>query len=84
MGKTILIIHMDKRRKDAPPAQEILTRHGCIIKTRLGIHDGVLDKCSDHGLIILELVGERRQIQKLEKELKALSGVKTKSVKIPF
>jgi hypothetical protein len=84
MEKTILIVQMDKRRVAAPKAQRILTEFGCIIKTRLGIHDGVLDKCSNQGLMILELVGKSSEKTGLEKKLKALPGVSTKSVKIPI
>jgi hypothetical protein len=53
-----------------------------MIKTRLGIHDGVLDKCSDTGLIILELAGAKADKSNLNKKLKAISGVKTKLVEI--
>jgi hypothetical protein len=84
MKKTILVVTLDKRRASAPAAQKILTTHGCMIKTRIGIHDGVLDKCSDQGLIILELVGETSEKKALEKELKALPGIKAKSVHIPL
>ena len=81
-NKTILIVVMDKRRASAIRAQEIMTDFGCIIKTRLGIHDGVMDKCSDHGIIILELVGPAGERRKLKKRLGALAGVKIKSVDI--
>jgi hypothetical protein len=84
MGKTVMIVLINKRRESAPDAQRILTEFGCIIKTRIGIHDGVLDKCSNEGLIMLELVGERSQIKGLEDKLNALKGVKTKLVDISF
>ncbi|MFA5038702.1 MAG: hypothetical protein WC732_03370 [Candidatus Omnitrophota bacterium] len=84
MDKAIMIIHMHQRRESAPKVQETLTDFGCIIKTRLGVHDGVLDKCSDEGLILLELVGPAAQTQSLEARLQALPGVKTKTVGIPL
>jgi hypothetical protein len=80
--KTILIVVMDKRRASALRAQEAMTDFGCIVKTRLGIHDGVMDKCSDHGIIILELVGKKSERQQLKRRLSALAGVKTKSVDV--
>ena len=58
MDKTILIILVDKRKEEAATVQKILTDWGCMIKTRIGIHDGLLDSCTNSGLIILELVGE--------------------------
>jgi hypothetical protein len=83
-SKTILIIEMDKRRATARDAQDIMTEHGCIIKTRLGIHDGVLTQCSDSGIIILELVGLKKEVRDFEKKLKMLPGVKTKAVYFPL
>jgi hypothetical protein len=48
------------RNETAEKVQKILTGLGCYIKTCLGIHDGVLDHCTDTGLVFIELVGERR------------------------
>ena len=80
MKKHILIILVDKRKKSAANVQKILTGWGCLIKTRLGIHDGVLDNCSESGLIILELVGEEEKIKELERKLNLLSSVNAKLV----
>jgi hypothetical protein len=82
MSKTLLVIFMRARRSSAVRVQKVLTDFGCMIKTRLGIHDGVLDKCSDTGLIILELVGPKGEKSSLNKKLKAIPGVKTKLVGI--
>jgi hypothetical protein len=78
--KTLLIFALDNRRTEAVKVQKILTDFGCIIKTRLGIHDGVLDKCSNTGLIILELVGAKDEIRGLERKLKAVKSVRVKLV----
>ena len=80
MERTILIILIDKRKKIAPVVQKILTDWGCLIKTRLGIHDGVLDNCSNSGLLIIELVGDAKKHQELEHKLSLLEGVKTKLI----
>ena len=82
MEKTILVVVIDKRRATAPEVQKTLTTFGCLIKTRLGIHDGVVDKCSDHGLLILELIGNKKDRKELQKKLGLLPGVKTKSINI--
>jgi len=84
MDKAIIIIHMHQRRTTAAKVQKALTDHGCIVKTRLGIHDGVLDKCSDEGLILLEVVGTSGETKALEKALRACPGVKAKTVAIPL
>jgi len=80
MEKTILLCLIDGRKKSAVNVQKILTEWGCLIKTRLGIHDGVLDNCSESGLIILELVGEKEKKEDLAKKLSVLPGVTTKLV----
>jgi len=80
MKKHILIILVDKRKKSAVNVQKILTEWGCLIKTRLGVHDGVLDNCSESGLIILELVGKEEKIKELERKLNLLSSVSAKLV----
>ncbi|MDR3253449.1 MAG: hypothetical protein LBT07_00600 [Endomicrobium sp.] len=83
----ILILSVQKRRDSALKIQEALTNSGCIIKTRLGIHDSSASFCSDAGLIILELLSEGTNpvgetVKTLIKELKKISGVKAKFVNI--
>ena len=82
MKKTILLILIGKREKEAVKVQQILTAWGCIIKTRLGIHDGVLDNCSDEGLLICELYGTDEQKQELARKLEVLPGVNSKLVEL--
>ena len=82
MTKSLVIILMRTRRASAVKVQKVLTDFGCMIKTRLGIHDGVLDRCSDIGLVILEVVGPRRERTQLNARLKAIAGVRVKSVDI--
>jgi len=80
MKKSILLILIGKRKDEAVRVQQILTGWGCLIKTRLGIHDGVLDNCSDTGLVILELVGTEEQKQELARKVAVLPGVSSKMV----
>ncbi len=82
--KSVLIVEVDHRRACALDVQRILTDFGCIIRTRLGIHDGVLDKCSDRGLLVLEIQGPRSERMKLQKELGSLRGVESKAVVLPL
>ncbi len=80
MKKSIMIILINHRRRGSVEVQKVLAEWGCIIKTRLGIHEGVLDQCSDEGLIILELVGDDSQREKLKEHLNQIDGVKAKLV----
>lgn len=78
--KSILLILIGKRSEQAVKVQQILTGWGCIIKTRLGIHDGVLDNCTDDGLLILELYGTKEQKEELARKVAVLPGVASKLV----
>ena len=80
MDKNILIILIGKRKEEAVKVQQILTAWGCIIKTRLGIHEGVQDNCSNQGLVILELAGTKEQIEELTRKVSVLSGVSAQLV----
>ena len=78
MDKTVLIILIGKRKDTAVKVQQLLTAWGCLIKTRLGIHDGILDNCSDQGLLILELYGTKEQKDELARKVSLIDGVSSK------
>ena len=78
----IMAVLIDKRTDVAPKVQKILTEYGCIIDTRLGLHQ--IQDCADEGLIVLHLCGEKEQIEELEKELKALDRVGVNKMKVSF
>lgn len=82
MKKSVLLILIGKRKEEAVKVQQILTAWGCIIKTRLGIHDGVLENCSDEGLLILELYGSDEEKQELARKVAVLPGVSSKLVEL--
>ena len=82
MKKTILLILIGKRQESAVNVQKVLTAWGCIIKTRLGIHDGVLDNCSEEGLLILELHGKEEDKQELARKVAVVPGVKSELVEL--
>jgi hypothetical protein len=82
MEKTLLIVLVGKRKDSAVNVQKVLTAWGCIIKTRLGIHDGILDNCSDAGLLILELYGTKEQKDELARKISVISGVTSQLVNL--
>ena len=65
----ILGIRITDRVKKVSDVQHILTKFGCSIRTRLGLHEVKDDFCSRSGMIILELTGTRDEFVKLENEL---------------
>ncbi|MCK9617898.1 MAG: hypothetical protein M0R21_08700 [Lentimicrobiaceae bacterium] len=77
---TIIGIHISDRVKDATKVQDILTRYGCSIKTRLGMHDISEEYCSSCGLIILELIGDPDERQRLEKELLTVENLEVQKM----
>jgi len=56
---TVLGIRIEDRVKEAGEVQKVLTKFGCSIKTRLGLHEVSNDFCSSSGLILLELTGPK-------------------------
>ena len=54
----ILGIYISDRMKESKQVQSILTKFGCSIKTRLGLHEVTDDYCATSGILILELTGD--------------------------
>jgi len=79
--RTIMAVTIDKRMKEATRVQEALTKHGCIIGLRIGVHE-TANVCADNGLIILSLCGAKKDVAALRKDLGAIKGVKTKSMEL--
>ena len=77
----LMAVLVNHRSKTANEVQETLTKHGCIIKMRLGLHEAD-NACSEEGLIILQLGGEESERENLKKELNSIQGVKAKSLEI--
>ncbi|MDR1195188.1 MAG: hypothetical protein LBL00_01790 [Endomicrobium sp.] len=78
----ILILSVAKRKDTAVTVQQILTQAGCMIKTRLGLHENAEGQCCDAGLIILRLEAGDKDINDLIAKLEQVEGVKAKFVNI--
>lgn len=76
----VIGIRMDNRTGNAIAFQEVLTKNGCKIKTRLGLHETSEEYCANDGLIILQPCGEKEEIEQLVKDLNALKGVVAKII----
>ena len=74
--RNVVAIIVDKRSDVSVTLQKLFTGWGCMIKTRLGIHEGILDHCTQTGLIILEMVGELKKIKEFVRKLNLINGVK--------
>ncbi len=78
----VMSVLTNKRVENVNEMQRVLTESGCIIKTRLGIHDASEDFCSNEGLIILNLVGSEEEIAALEQKLNEIPGIKAKNSRL--
>ncbi len=78
--KTVMVVLISKRHDAAAKVQSVLTGWGCVIKTRLGIHEGVEDNCSENGLLFLDLVGEQEKLVELERKLNLFDGVTARKI----
>jgi hypothetical protein len=70
---TIFGIHISQRTENVPAVQAALTKYGCSIRTRLGIHDADSTSCSPSGLLLVDVFGD--EAEDFYKELQALKGV---------
>jgi hypothetical protein len=75
MAHKLLIVKIEARSNQATKVQEVLTKHGCSIRTRLGLHETSPNYCAEDGLVILELADNQEDIQALRNDLDKLPGV---------
>lgn len=80
--RNIVAILVDHRQESAEKVQKILTGWGCMIRTRLGLHEGVLDNCSQSGLLLLEMVGEKEKIEDFVHKVNLVKGACAKLVSL--
>lgn len=71
----ILGILVRNRRQNIDMVQDVFTKFGCSIRTRLGINVSQEYSSKDAGLILLELIGDVNEMDKLEKTLKTLKNI---------
>jgi hypothetical protein len=71
----IIGVRMDNRVGNALKFQETLTKNGCLVKTRLGLHEVSADACANDGLIVLQPCGDKAEVERLTAELNGLPGV---------
>ena len=72
---TIVAIAQERRRDTSTAVQNVLTKYGCNIRTRLGLHDVSDNYCAETGLILLQMYGDM-DIAVMERELNVIPGVK--------
>lgn len=60
---TVIIgIKLENRASESLKLQEILTRYGCEIQTRIGLHPMGDYKCNNFGIILIEVISKVNEI----------------------
>ncbi len=80
----IMAVLQENRVETATKVQEVLTRNGCNIRFRLGLHDAGLESCSNSGLILLQVCGAKTEVEQLQAELQQVPHVKVKLMSLEF
>jgi hypothetical protein len=76
----LVAVKVSDREDAAQDMQKVLTKHGCLIKVRLGLHDVPANACSPAGLVLMEVDGDLAEIDALVGELNALPEVSAKHI----
>lgn len=74
----ILGVKLNHRVNTAVTFQEVITKHGCIIKSRIGLHNVENGTCSPSGVILLEVISDNTE--ELEQDLKKIEGLELQSM----
>lgn len=59
---TILGINLTNRAECSEEFQKILTKYGCSIRTRIGLHHSEQDVCLNRGIVILDLIDDGEEL----------------------
>jgi len=80
MEYNVIAVKVSDREGVAQDLQKVLTKHGCLIKVRLGLHDIPANSCSPAGLVLMEVEGDPAEMKVLVSELNALASVSAKHI----
>ena len=69
MINSLMAVKIGARTEHAPKVQDILTKYGCNITTRVGFHNTDENHCSTDGILILHLHGKDEEINNMLDEL---------------
>ncbi len=81
MQKHVIVgIHITDRLTHAVKVQEIFTRFGSLIKTRLGLHEVGTRTSSPNGVVLLELLDKDAEVKKFVSAMRKIEGVEVKTI----
>ena len=77
----ILGIKIPNRVSTSPVFQDIISKYGCIIKTRIGLHNNCSNICANYGIILLEII-DNSELIPLKKALLKIEGITVDSMNL--
>ena len=78
---TIIGIKLTNRTETSAEFQTVISRYGCAIKTRIGLHSTCHNVCANFGIILLEVLDDSVVVQ-LKKDLTELDGTIVNSMSL--
>lgn len=78
----IIAVKLNQRMESSTQFQEILSKYGCNIKTRIGLHEVSDNVCSQEGVILLDVIGNKEKITSLICELNSINELIVKTIEI--
>lgn len=79
---TVIIgIRLSNRTETSPEFQNVLSKYGCMIKTRIGLHSTCSAVCSNYGIVLLEIIDDSEIVQ-MKKDLMSVEGVMLSSMNL--
>ena len=70
----IIGVRVNHRVANAVGLQEVLTKYGCNIKLRVGLHETSEKFCADDGVIMLQVCGEKADLEGMVSALNAMEA----------
>ena len=83
-ASVVMAVYQERRSESAVQVQDVLTKYGCSIHVRLGLHDAGPDFCSNAGLMLLQLSGGAALAEEMRLALEKIAGVKVKYMTLDF
>lgn len=83
MNTVILGLKTDNRSETALRIQKVLTKFGCFIRTRLGLHSPKSVDCTEYGLLLIEITNKEKSVD-IEQMLLEIDGVEIQRMEFKF
>ena len=78
----IIGVRVNHRVANAVGLQEVLTKYGCNIKLRVGLHETSEKFCAHDGVIMLQVCGEKADLEGMVGALNAMEGIRARMLEL--